>query len=95
MLGMSWTHEEVVIEVRSVVAEHTEADVDITETSELVADLEIDSLGVMEVVADLEDRFEMTIDESELQDVVTLGDVVAAIENRLEADDKLKETASA
>jgi len=92
---MSWTHEEVVIEVRSVVAEHSEADVDITETSELVADLEIDSLAVMEVVADLEDRFEITIDESELQDVVTLGEVVAAIENRLEADDKLKETVSA
>jgi acyl carrier protein len=91
---VSWTHEEVVIEVRSVVTEHTEADVDITETSELVADLELGSLAAMEVVADLEDRFEMTIDESELQDLATLGDVVAAIENRLEADDKLKEAAS-
>jgi acyl carrier protein len=91
---MSWTHEEVVIEVRSVVAEHAEAEADITERSELVADLGIDSLGVMEVVADLEDRFEMTIDESELQDVATLGDVVAAIEIRLKADEKLKEKAS-
>jgi acyl carrier protein len=91
---MSWTHEEVVIEVRSVVAEHAEAEADITERSVLVADLGIDSLGVMEVVADLEDRFEMTIDESELQDVATLGDVVAAIEIRLKADEKLKEKAS-
>jgi len=81
-------------EVRSVVAEHTETEADITEKSELVADLGIDSLGVMEVVADVEDRFEMTIEESELQDVATLGDVVAAIEIRLKADDKLKETAS-
>ena len=94
MLGMSWTHAEVVDEVRSVVAEHTETEADITEKSELVADLGIDSLGVMEVVADVEDRFEMTIEESELQDVATLGDVVAAIEIRLKADDKLKETAS-
>jgi len=92
---MSWTHAEVLDEVRAVVEEHTEAEVDITETSELVADLAIDSLGVMEVVADLEDRFEMTIDESELQDVATLGDVVTAIEVRLRADEKLKETASA
>jgi acyl carrier protein len=95
MLGMSWTHAEVVNEVRSVVAEHAEGEADITEASELVADLGIDSLGVMEVVADLEDRFEMTIDEAELQDVATLGDVVTAIELRLEANDKLKETASA
>jgi acyl carrier protein len=89
---MSWTHQEVVNEVRSVVAGYTESGVDITETSELVADLEIDSLVAMEVVADLEDRFEMTIDEAELQDAATLGDVVAAIENRLAADDKLKGT---
>jgi acyl carrier protein len=92
---MSWTHDDVVREVRHVVAEHAEAEADITERSELVADLGIDSLSVMEIVAELEDRFEMTIEESELPNGATLGDVVAAIETRLKAGDKLRETASA
>lgn len=86
---MTWSHETVLAEVRSVIQEHTETDADLTEKTELVADLGIDSLGVMEVVADIEDKFEMTIADSELREVATLGDVVKAIEIRLERDGRL------
>ncbi|MCA9620725.1 MAG: acyl carrier protein [Myxococcales bacterium] len=87
---MSWTHDEVVDEVRSVIVDHTDAKTEITEKTELVADLGIDSLGVMEVVADIEDKFDMTIADKELRNVATLGDVVAAIETRLREDGRLK-----
>lgn len=87
---MTWSHETVLAEVRGVIQEHTETDIDLTETTELVADLGIDSLGVMEVVADIEDKFEMTIADSELREVATLGDVVKAIEIRLERDGRLE-----
>jgi acyl carrier protein len=80
---MTWTHERVLAEVRGVIQEHVDTEVDLTEKTELVADLGIDSLGVMEVVADIEDRFDLTIADSELREVATLGDVVAAIEVRL------------
>ena len=86
---MSWTHEEVVNQVRSLILDHTETSVEITEQTELVADLGIDSLGVMEVVADIEDKFDMTIADKELRDVATLGDVVKAIEVRLEQTGRL------
>ncbi len=86
---MSWTHDQVVAEVRGVIQGHTDSAADITEQTELVADLGIDSLGVMEVVADIEDKFGMTIADSELREVSTLGDVVAAIESRLKADGRL------
>jgi acyl carrier protein len=86
---MSWTHEEVVDQVRILILDHTETSSEITEQTELVADLGIDSLGVMEVVADIEDKFEMTIADKELRDVATLGDVVKAIEVRLEKDGRL------
>lgn len=85
---MSWTHEEVLAAVRSVIEEHAEAS-ELTEHTELVADLGIDSLGVMEVVADIEDRFGMTIGDSELREVSTLGDVVQAIETRLRQEGRL------
>ena len=55
---MSWTHDQVVDEVRNVILDHVETSTSITEQTELVADLGIDSLGVMEVVADIEDKFE-------------------------------------
>ncbi len=87
---MSWTHDKVVAEVSSVVSEHADSVTDITEQTELVADLGIDSLGVMEVVADIEDKFDMTIADAELRDVATLGDVVKAIEGRLRADGRLQ-----
>jgi len=87
---MSWTHDELVNEVRSLIREHSDEGLDITEKSELVADLGIDSLGVMEVVADIEDKFDMTIADNELREVATMGDVVAAIEGRLKADGRLK-----
>ena len=42
---MSWTHEEVVDQVRTLILDHTETAGEITEQTELVADLGIDSLG--------------------------------------------------
>lgn len=88
MSAMSWTHDEVMQAVRRVVEEHTDVS-DLTERTELVGDLGIDSLGVMEVVADIEDEFGMTIADAELRDVTTLGDVVQAIEVRLRSDGRL------
>jgi acyl carrier protein len=86
--AMSWTHEEVLAAVRKVIEEHAET-TDLTEQTELVADLGIDSLGVMEVVAEIEDQFGMTIADSELREVATLGDVVRAIETRLREEGRL------
>lgn len=86
---MSWTHDEVLAAVRSVIQEHTETTADLSEKTELVADLGIDSLGVMEVVAEIEDKFDMTIADSELREVSTLGDVVQAIEGRLRQEGRL------
>jgi acyl carrier protein len=90
---MTWTHEAVLAEVRGVIEQHTDAKADLTEKTELVADLGIDSLGVMEVVAEIEDKFDLTIADAELRDVSTLGDVAQAIESRLRADGRLSEAA--
>jgi len=86
---MAWTHETVLAKVTQVVEGHAEPGSKITETTELVADLGIDSLGVMEVVADIEDEFGLTIAEGELRQVATLGDVVKAIESRLHQSGEL------
>ncbi len=87
---MSWRQDNVVTEVRTIILEHLEREADVTLHTELVADLGIDSLGVMEVVANLEDKFELTIADSELRDVTTMGDVVGAIVERLQKEGRLQ-----
>jgi acyl carrier protein len=86
---MTWTRETVRAELIEVLKIHANGDVEVTETSHLVADLSIDSLGVMEVLADLEDKFSLTIPDETLRDVDTVGDVAAAIESRLQNDGRL------
>ena len=52
---------------------------------DLIADLGFDSLQVLELVADLEDRFEITIPVSPAPAVRTVGDVVAQVTALVEA----------
>ncbi len=86
---MSWTHDKILAEVRAVIEQYTDAADGISEQTELVGDLGIDSLGVMELVADIEDKFDMTIGDDELREVATLGDVVGAIEGRLGVEGRM------
>lgn len=86
---MSWTREAVTAAVTRVIGQHTAGGDGLSERTELVADLGIDSLGVMEMVADLEDLFDLHIRDADLRDVTTLGDVVVAVVAKLEADGRL------
>jgi acyl carrier protein len=52
---------------------------------DLIADLGFDSLQVLELVADLEDRFDITIPVSVSPAVRTVGDVVAQVSALVEA----------
>jgi acyl carrier protein len=87
---MSWTRERVREEVIAILRPHVPGEVALSATSHLVADLGIDSLGVMEVVADLEDKFKLTIPDEALRDVDTVEDVAAAISKRLAEGGRLE-----
>jgi acyl carrier protein len=88
---MAWTRQEVRAEVIAILEPHAQSsDLAITESSRLVADLGVDSLGVMEVVAELEDKFKLTIPDEALREVDTIGDVAKAIETRLENEGRLQ-----
>jgi acyl carrier protein len=86
---MTWTRESVRAEVFEILKRHASDGSELSESSHLVADLGIDSLGVMEVVADLEDKFRLHIPDEALRDVDTVGSVAKAVETRLEADGRL------
>ena len=51
--------------------------------AKLEEDLEIDSLGIVEVVMAFEDEFEIEIDDEELTDVGTVGQDVNLLHSKL------------
>ena len=87
---MKWTRESIQHDLVKLLQQHTQAGADITVQSHLVADLGIDSLGVMEILADVEDTFALSIPDDALTDVETVADVATAIETRLARDGRLE-----
>ncbi len=55
----------------------------VTMDAKLEEDLEIDSLGIVEVVMAFEDEFEIEIDDDELTDVGTVGQAVNLLHSKL------------
>ena len=54
-----------------------------TMDAKLEEDLEIDSLGIVEVVMAFEDEFEIEIDDEELADVKTVGQAVNLLHSKI------------
>ena len=55
----------------------------VTMDAKLEEDLEIDSLGIVEVVMAFEDEFEIEIDDEELADVTTVGQAVNLLHSKI------------
>mgnify|MGYP001264001623 FL=1 len=55
----------------------------VTMDSKLEEDLEIDSLGIVEVVMAFEDEFDIEIDDEELADVSTVGQAVNLLHSKI------------
>ena len=55
----------------------------VTMEAKLEEDLEIDSLGIVEVVMAFEDEFDIEIDDEELADVSTVGESVKLLHSKI------------
>ena len=75
---------EVFDKVKSLFEEELGIDSEkITMDAKLEEDLEIDSLGIVEVVMAFEDEFVIEIDDEELTDVGTVGQAVNLLHSKL------------
>ncbi len=54
-----------------------------SENTEFIADLHADSVDLATIICDIEDEFNIEIDEDQLEGIKTLGDVVEKIEEIL------------
>ena len=67
--------------VAGMIAKQLKMDVkDVTSDKRLVEDLKADSANVMVLIMDLEDAFNMTVDDTAITSLRTVGDVVKYIE---------------
>ena len=75
---------EVFEKVKNLFVEELGIDAEkVTMEAKLEEDLEIDSLGIVEVVMAFEDEFGIEIDDEELTDVATVGQAVNLLHLKL------------
>jgi acyl carrier protein len=75
---------EVFEKVKNLFVEELGIDAEkVTMEAKLEEDLEIDSLGIVEVVMAFEDEFGIEIDDDELTDVGTVGQAVNLLHSKL------------
>ena len=69
--------------VAGMLAKQLKMDVkDVTPDKRLVEDLKADSANVMVLIMDLEDQFNLTVDDTAINTLKTVGDVAKYIEER-------------
>ena len=73
------TYDETLKVTTEILKKHVDADRAIRPNDHIQNDLGLDSLGVMELVADIEDRFSVTIPNEVLSDMSTVEDVARAL----------------
>lgn len=75
----SATYETALKATTEILVKHVELDRAIQPTDHIQNDLGLDSLGVMEVVADIEDRFQVSIPSDVLDRIATVEDVARTL----------------
>ena len=71
------SREEVHEQVREILVERLDIDeADVTEEASLRDDLKADSLDLVELIMDLEERFGVKISDEEAQSIGTVGEAV-------------------
>lgn len=76
-------NEAVFEKVKGIVAERLGVDEDqVTMEAEFINDLNADSLDLVGVISDIEDAFNLTIADSDMESIRTVGNAVELIEER-------------
>ncbi|MFO0661398.1 MAG: phosphopantetheine-binding protein [Polyangiaceae bacterium] len=82
---MSISRAQLEADVLAILRDHVPEEVTIDPTSTMVGHLGLDSIALMEAIAEMEDRFGVHISEDCLRDVKTVDDVLKMLEQKLGA----------
>ncbi len=73
------SYDETLQITTEILKKHVDAGRVIRPNDHIQNDLGLDSLGVMELVADVEDRFSVSIPNEVLNDIATVSDIAQAL----------------
>lgn len=74
------TEEEIFADVLKLLEPHNKKNIAITRDTNFSSDLELDSLAVMDVLAAIEDHYDITVPLNLLPDLERVGQVTVAVE---------------
>ena len=75
---------EIFNELKKIVLDYLgDDDMDVSEDSVLTDDLGLTSLDLISIVGDVEDSFDISVEDEAMESIETVGDVLDYIEGRL------------
>lgn len=77
------TREQIVAKLRGIVRERLAVDAELAPETDLLGDLQLDSLKQLELVVEIENAFGICFEPEHEQEIATVGALVAMIERRL------------
>lgn len=90
MSGKSFSRVEVRERLLEIIRDHAPEGAEITARTTILGDLGLDSLGVMEIVVDVETVFAISMPTDGLVGLEVVGDVEAALLEFLQAKGRLR-----
>jgi acyl carrier protein len=84
-----WTQDQLRNDILGIFQAHAADGLVVAESSHITGDLGLDSLAVMEIVAEIEDRYTLMIPDELLPKMRSVADVIEGIGAQLRADGRL------
>ena len=80
------TEAEITTEICALLSPHNKENVELKSTTDIPAELNIDSVGVLDFIMDVEDKFDVEIPMNVVAETRTVGDLVAVVQKRIKKD---------
>lgn len=78
------TEAEITHEICTLLGAHNKDNVVLTAQTDIPAELNIDSVGVLDFIMDVEDKFDIEIPMNVVAETRTIGDLVRVVEKRIQ-----------
>lgn len=77
---MLQTYPEILSSLCELLGSFVDQEKEMSESTDLISELELTSLKIMDLLMEVEDRFDVTVPLNRLPDVRTIGDLAAMLE---------------
>jgi acyl carrier protein len=78
-----YKEDKMLDKIKEILAQYVEVELDeVTEDSRLAEDLGLSSFSMMSMMGEFEEVFGITVDETELTEVATIGDIMEYIKKK-------------